>query len=282
MGINADNYYYKGGTVSLGFTLKELKINTGGKSMIKKKYAIDEENAPIFQKIFEIYANRESLATIIRYLNELGCTIVNDQEFNKNSLGRKLNNKKYIGVYSYGDTETPRDISRIIADDLFERVQQELKKNGMAPAKVRAKTEYLLTTKLMCGCCKEYMTGYLGTSKTGKLHNYYKCKNKDCPTKAIQKENINYVTKEIVVFINNSQDDSDLKKMQVNYKKLEKKKNNIVNAIYECELENMRRTFYNDLSSIEDVMKQLFTSISREENKFINITTSEIKFFLKN
>lgn len=39
------------------------------------------------------------------------------------------------------------------------------------------------------------------------------------------------MTKEIVVFINNSQDDSDLKKMQVNYKKLEKKKNNIVNEL---------------------------------------------------
>ena len=298
MGINADNCYYNGGTVPLGFTLKELKINTSGKPMIKKKYAIDEETAPIVQKIFEMYANRESLATIIRYLNELGCKTVNDQEFNKNSLGRILNNKKYIGVYSYGDIETPGGIPRIIADDLFERVQQELKKNGMAPARVRAKTEYLLTTKLMCGCCKEYMTGYSGTSKTGKLHTYYKCKNKDCPTKAIQKdyiedlvatatqnfltkENIDYVAKEIVAIMNDSQDDSDLKKMQLNYKKLEKKKNNILNAIYECEVESMRRTFYNDLSSIEDAMRQLSTSITREENKFINITASEIKFFLK-
>ncbi|MCI9279431.1 MAG: hypothetical protein HFJ02_01345 [Bacilli bacterium] len=43
----------------------------------------------------------------------------------------------------------------------------------------------------------------------------------------------------------------------------------------------MRRTFYNDLSSIEDAMRQLSTSITREENKFINITATEIKFFLK-
>ena len=110
------------------------------------------------------------------------------------------------------------------------------------------------------------------------------CKNKDCPTKAIQKdyiedlvatatqnfltkENIDYVAKEIVAIMNDSQDDSDLKKMQVNYKKLEKKKNNILNAIYECEVESMRRTFYNDLSSIEDAMRQLSTSITREENK---------------
>ncbi len=298
MGINADNCYYNGGTVPLGFTLKELKINTSGKPMIKKKYAIDEDTAPIVQKIFEMYANRESLATITRYLNELGCKTANNQEFNKNSLGRILNNKKYIGIYSYGDVETPGGIPRIIEDDLFEKVQQELTKNGMAPARCRAKTEYLLTTKLMCGCCKEYMTGYSGTSKTGKLHTYYKCKNKDCITKAIQKdyiedlvanttqafltkENIDYVAKEIVRIINDGQDDTKLKSMQSNYKHLDKKRNNILNAIYECEVESIRKTFYEDLSKLEDAIKQLSTSITREENKFINVTVSEIKFFLK-
>lgn len=298
MKINAENCYYNGGTVPLGFTLKEFKITTNGKPMIKKKYVIDEETAPVVKKIFEMYANRESLASITRYLNELGYKTVNNQEFNKSSLGRILNNKKYIGIYSYRGIETPGAIPRIIEDDLFERVQQELKKNGMAPARVRAKTEYLLTTKLMCGCCKEYMTGYSGTSKIGKLHTYYKCKNKDCPTKAIQKdyiedlvanatqtfltnENIDYVAKEIVDIINDNQDDTDLKKMRSNYKSLEKKKKNILTAIYECEVESIRKTFYEDLSNIEDAIKQLSISITREENKFINITASEIKFFLK-
>lgn len=298
MKINAENCYYNGGTVPLGFTLKEFKITTNGKPIIKKKYVIDEETAPVVKKIFEMYANRESLASITRYLNELGYKTVNNQEFNKSSLGRILNNKKYIGVYSYRGIETPGGIPRIIEDDLFERVQQELKKNGMAPTRVRAKIEYLLTTKLMCGCCKEYMTGYSGTSKTGKLHTYYKCKNKDCSTKAIQKdyiedlvanatqtfltnENIDYVAKEIVSIINDNQDDSYLKKLKINYKNLEKKKKNILTAIYECEVESIRKTFYEDLSNIENTIKELSTSITKEENKLINITVSEIKFFLK-
>lgn len=297
MGINAEHCYYNGGSVPLGFTLKEIEITTSGKDMIKKKYAIDEEKAPIVKKIFQMYANRETMASIIRYLNNLGCRTSQDKEFNKNSIGRILNNKKYIGIYTYQDTETPGGIPRIIEDDLFERVQQELTRNGLAPARNRAKTEYLLTTKLMCGKCKEYMTGKSGTSKTGKLHTYYKCKNNKCDTKAIQKDyienlvansaqefltkdNIDYVSKQIFSIIKSNQDNTDLNKMQENYKKLEKQKTKIIQMIYECEVESVRKNFYNELANIEDEIKQLSFGITKEESKYINITATEIKFFL--
>ena len=49
---------------------------------------------------------------------------------------------------------------------------------------------YLLTTKLFCGHCKEEMTGYAGTSKTGTMYHYYKCKGarkKLCHQKTISK-----------------------------------------------------------------------------------------------
>ena len=84
-------------------------------------------------------------------------------------------------------------IPRIIDDDTFYKVQEMMVKNKKAPARARAKTEYLLTTKLFCGHCKDMMTGYSGTSKTGKLHNYYMCNNarkKLCNKKAVQKDYI--------------------------------------------------------------------------------------------
>lgn len=159
MAINAEHCYYNGGSVPLGLKLEKVIIETSGKSMIKKKYVIDEETAPIVKKIFQMYANRETMASIIRYLNNLGCKTSQNKEFNKNSLNRILNNKKYIGIYSYKDIETHNAIPRIIDDDLFQKVQQELIRNGLAPARTRAKNEYLLTTKIMCGYCKVYMTG---------------------------------------------------------------------------------------------------------------------------
>lgn len=54
----------------------------------------------------------------------------------------------------------------------------------------KAKEEYLLTTKLFCGHCNEMMTGYSGTSKTGRSYHYYICKNvrkKKCNKKIIDK-----------------------------------------------------------------------------------------------
>ena len=66
---------------------------------------------------------------------------------------------------------TPNAMPRIIEDDLFYRVQEMLERNQKAPARARAKAEYLLTTKLFCGYCKEMMTGYSGKSKSGRAYN---------------------------------------------------------------------------------------------------------------
>lgn len=97
--------------------------------------------------------------------------------FNKNSLHHLLTNRRYIGIYTYKGTETPGGMPRIISDDLFNEVQDKMKKNAQAPARSRAKEEYILTTKLFCGHCREMMIGVSGTSKTGTIYNYYVCKN---------------------------------------------------------------------------------------------------------
>jgi site-specific DNA recombinase len=85
-----------------------------------------------------MYGNREIMTSIIRYLNSLGCKTSTDKEFNKSSIGRILNNKKYIGVYLHRDIETPDGIPRIIEDELFGKVQQELTRNGLVSARNRA------------------------------------------------------------------------------------------------------------------------------------------------
>ena len=82
---------------------------------------------------------------------------------------------------------------RIIEDELFERVQHILDRNKKAPARSRGREEYLLTTKLFCGYCREMMTGYGGTGKSGKAYHYYACNNfkrRKCKKKVIGKEKI--------------------------------------------------------------------------------------------
>ena len=56
-------------------------------------------------------------------------------------------------------------------------MQHLIEKNKAAPGRIRGKDEYLLTTKLYCGECNAPMTGYGGTSKSGKHYHYYMCNN---------------------------------------------------------------------------------------------------------
>jgi len=180
MDINAEKCLSNGSNPGIGYTVDK-----------DRKFHINPETAPIVREIFEQYASGKTVTEIIMDLNARQVKTSLGKAFNKNSLHRLLRNKRYIGYYIYKDTETPGGMPRIIDDELFERVQRTLDRNKKAPARSRGKEEYLLTTKLFCGYCKEMMIGYGGTGKSGKAYHYYACKNakkKLCHKKVVSKE----------------------------------------------------------------------------------------------
>lgn len=164
MQINAQKCLSNGSNPGLGY-----KVNKD------RTFSVDEEEAQIVREIFERYAAGDIVADIIRDLNARQYRTSRGKEFNKNSINRILHNRRYIGYYIYKGEETAGGMPRIIDDALFERVQAILEANKKAPGRTKGKMEYLLTTKLFCGHCKEPMTGYGGTSKTGTRYHYYKC-----------------------------------------------------------------------------------------------------------
>lgn len=161
MEINAQKCLANGSNPGLGY-----KVDS------ERRYYVDEEEAKIVREIFERYASGETVADIIRDLNRRKLTTFLGKPFNKNSVHRILNNRRYIGYYLYKGQETPGGMPRIIEDELFERVHHILDRNKKAPARARGREEYLLTTKLFCGYCREMMTGYGGTGKSGKTYLY--------------------------------------------------------------------------------------------------------------
>lgn len=182
MELNAQKCLANGSNPGLGY-----KVDS------ERRYYVDEEEAKIVREIFERYASGETVAEIIRDLNRRKLTTSWGRLFNKNSLHRLLHNRRYIGYYIYKGQETPGGMPRIIDDELFERVQRILSRNKNAPARARGKEEYLLTTKLFCGYCREMMTGYGGTGRSGKAYHYYACNNfkrRKCKKKVIRKETI--------------------------------------------------------------------------------------------
>ena len=240
MDINGEKCLSTGSNPGLGF-----KVDAD------KHIILDPATAPIVKAIFEWYAAGDTVTQIIERLNTRGVKTSRGGVFNKNSLHALFRNRRYIGIYTYKGKETPGGVPRIIDDDLFEKVQEILGKNKKAPARARAKAEYLLTTKLFCGYCREMMTGYAGTSKTGTVHHYYICngrKEKRCHKKNVRKgyiedmivskcrellsdENIKKIAKEVAAVCAGDYNTSLLKHLRDKLKETEKAIDNLLAAL---------------------------------------------------
>lgn len=180
MTLTAEKCEFTGSGVPLGYRI------------IDKKFTVDEEQAPIVKRIFEMYLSGKTMAEIIRYLNENGVKTSYGNPYNRSSIRRILTNRKYLGIYIYRDIEIKGGIPQIIDEVTFGQTQTLLGKNKKAPARAKATEEhYLLTTKLFCGHCECAMTGMSGKSKSGKIHQYYSCvtqrRHGGCKKKHVQK-----------------------------------------------------------------------------------------------
>jgi len=169
-----------GGNIALGY-----KIGAD------KKFEIDPDTAPTVALIFDMYDAGRTVTEIINHLNEKGFKTSRGVAFNKNSLHRLLKNEKYIGIYRYQDILIENGVPAIVDRALFERVQIKMKKNKKAPARSKAKADYLLSTKCFCGLCGSNMGGESGTGRS-QVYYYYKCtkrkRNNDCEKSPVKKD----------------------------------------------------------------------------------------------
>lgn len=165
---NALKCKYNGGTPTFGFAIDA-----------DKHYQPDPITAPpVVLDIFKMYDTGSTMKQIVDHLNDLGVTTVRGKPADLNFISGILHNRKYIGEYQYRDIVVPNGILALVPSDLFERVQEQMKKNKKAPAWHKAEDDYLLTTKLFCGTCKAMMVGESGTSGTqGRKYHYYRCVN---------------------------------------------------------------------------------------------------------
>jgi DNA invertase Pin-like site-specific DNA recombinase len=184
--------------ITRGMNESALKgINLGGHiplgyKLVNKKLTIDEVTAPIVKEAFFMYANGATVAEICEKFNNAGFVTAKGAKFNKNSFRSMFKNERYIGVYKHKDLRVEGGVPAIVDKDTFEIVQKRLGVNAQAPARGKAKVDYLLTQKIFCGHCGALMTGESGTGKSGKVFNYYTCSNRKrlhtCEKKPIKKE----------------------------------------------------------------------------------------------
>lgn len=287
MNINAEKCLSTGGTIPLGFYIGE-----------DRKYHIDNNTAPIVVKIFEMYANGHTMKDIIDFLNSKNYKTVRGNAFSKNSLSNMLNNKKYIGYYVYNGKEIENGVPQIVNNELFEKCQTILQKNKKAPARKKAKEEYLLTTKLFCGKCNSEMVGISGKGKNGNKYCYYRCKNanlKLCDKKTISKpyienlvinetkkiltdENIKKISKQIVKLCQKESSFSILSSLT---KQLNKNKRETENLIKVIENGNISDLILERIAEKKKEKDNIEKQIRIEKMKTPNITYEKVEKFLK-
>lgn len=291
MRLNAEKCLYNGGTVPFGYKI------------VDKKYVIDKEKAPFVKNIFEMYANSTTIKEIIAYLNNKNLKTSTGTAFNYNSLHTMLKNKKYIGIYKFKDIEVSDGIPKIIDDELFERVQAELKKNHKSPARAKAIEEYLLTTKLFCGYCKEMMVGVSGTSKNHNKYCYYSCnsarskKADKCHKKNVSKkyiedfvvnqcrkqltdENIKIIVDEVIQANQSDEGYIEIKRIEKEIKQLNKEKNNLLSSLKSCNIESVKQDIFSEIGRVNEQIKTLEAEFASVKNDMTIIDETEVLFFL--
>lgn len=282
--ISVEKCKFIGGFVPLGYTVNKDKY-----------YEIDLITASIVQKCFELYAAGRTFREIDKSILEQFGQPLKGNIFNK--LNKMLSNRNYIGIYTRGGTEVKDGMPRIVSDELFERVQQILAKNKKAPARARAHEEYLLTTKLFCGYCRDMMVGISGTSKSGKIHNYYTCKGvwnkKGCKKKNVKKsyiedlivlkarqqltdENINLIVKAVCEMSRKDKNAPHIAEIKRSIKESDKAIENLLIAIERGENLDI---LMERLTKKNQEKSELESSLSKIKMDSIEIDEKEVRFF---
>ena len=294
--ISASKCKFFGGKVPLGYKIDE-----------KKDYVINEETAPIVKRMFEMLAGGYNYAQIARYMNERGIPTATGGKWGKNSFNSIFSNRRYLGKYIFHGEEIDGGIPQLIDDGLFADVQKVLEKYAAAPSRGKAKVEYLLSDKLICGKCGNKMTGISSTSKSKKIHHYYKCvgvtKNV-CDKRTIRKqfiedeiiaaivgdgteqnphgvltdEFIDTIAAETYMLIQAERNDSEIKRLESLVADNQKAINNLMQALM---LGKIADTILAQIEKLESENKELNDTIESEKALQINYTYADIRKWLQ-
>lgn len=138
---------------------------------------IDEEEAKAVREVFKIVASGQTIMSAAEWLHDNGYVSTIGKPHTHNSVKNMLTNKRYIGVYIWDQVEIAGGCPAIVDRTTFNEVQQRFEENKRVMPKNRIK--FLLSGKLYCGKCGKPMSGCSGTSKTGAVYAYYRCRGKD-------------------------------------------------------------------------------------------------------
>ena len=253
-----------GGRGTFGYTLDS-----------ERKFHIDPLASPFVLESFTKYRDGLTMKEIRDWLNENGIKNPVGGEFTYNSVEHMLKNRRYIGELKFRDVVVPDAIPPIVPLELFDDVQEKIAKNKKAPARRKAEDDYLLTTKLHCGCCGALMFGESGTSRTGEVNRYYKCatakKKKGCKKKTVRKQWLeDLVVNQTMQLV---RDDAAMESIIAKVMELQDRENTNL-PLYEKQLRDAESGIQNMLNAIQ---AGILTSSTKERLEQLEETKRELE-----
>lgn len=189
---SAVNKGHFGGKPPLGY---KHKLDESGKHKLKQ-WEIDEEEAKIVRKIFELCASGKTYFQIAKILKEEYPQVISSikknketgeeeiiyRKWNDSSISTILNNKSYMGVYQYRKCLENKDtidivgvVPKIVSEELFNDCQDMIARNGRNYYRSK---NYLFIQRLVCPHCGRILACNGCKNKMKNDYLYYKCK--DC------------------------------------------------------------------------------------------------------
>lgn len=162
---------------------------------VNKRLIINEEEAAVVRKIFELYVNEDyGIRRVLNVLNSEGILTPNGKPFAKTTLRRILSNPKYAGYNNlqkrwdsgvvfnkhsprekrYGEYEIAPNpnIEPIISLDMFEKAQKRTEERNNNEIGVY-KGNSIYSQRLVCGVC-----GAVYISNQDRGRHFFNCKTK--------------------------------------------------------------------------------------------------------
>lgn len=266
------------------------------------KIEIDEDRATIVREIFRRIADGELKSRIADDLNARMIRTATGNLWGKNAFSAMLQNERYKGVYVYADVRIPGGIPAIVDEELFEQAFEQYDNNRktIKSRRRRDDMEYMLTGKLFCGYCLTPMVGTSGTSRTGAMYYYYRCRNNaekhTCRKKPVRKEliedlvvnalhacitkqeNIEWMTDLVMKFQKKIIAESDIGCLE---QKLSEVKSSIKNIMKAIEAGIITETTKARLQELEGEQKEILANLLTERRKFPEVSRDHVLYYFE-
>jgi len=262
------------------------------------RFSVNEAEAAIVRRIFDLYSQGHSFADIVRAMEADGIMSKCGKPFQKSTVLYILRNENYIGVYHWSGVRIEGAMPRIIDDDLFEQCQAMRKKTFRH--KEKAPEPYYLSGKCTCGLCGAPIYGHYGSGRNHKRYLYYVCSNvksHQCTArynhkrdleaplfdfifnKILNKSTITRYVRMIYNVLKANQKTSPAQKLEAELKDVTRKIDNITRAICDGIWTKQTAAMLERLSAKEEELKNSIAFHKAADQKIIS--EDRIRFLLE-